>query len=197
MIFRRRKYLVNTGLQMKITLSFLAVSLFGSVAATIAFNYLAMKKLETVMWSTHINVKDTGEIIRPLFLYVNIIDFLFVFVLLTFAVLWMMRKTKGPLIRMSKDLMKVADGDLSVILALRRKDEFQDTAYELNCMISSMRDRFKKISKKHSYVSESITGLKYEINDPENVIKICDSALENIKDIEEELMSFEIGRNVR
>ena len=196
MIFRRRRYLVNTGLQMKITLSFIAVSLFGSVAATIAFNYLAMKKLETVMWSTHINIKDTGEIIRPLFLYVNIIDFLFIFVLLTFAVLWMMRIIKGPLIRMSKDITKVANGDLSVILALRMKDEFQDTAHELNCMISSMRDRFKIISKKHSYVSKSITELEYKINNPENVIKICDSVLVNIEGIEKELMRFDIGKNV-
>ncbi len=192
MLFRRRKYLVNTGLQMKITLSFLAVSLIGCIAATVVFNHYAIQKLEEVMWSTHISVKDTGEIIRSLFLYVNIIDIIFVFMMFMVAVAWMMKKTRGPLIRMSKDLMKVANGDLSIILALRQKDEFQDTAHELNAMITTMRNRFKSINQKHSLVADSITELKKVTGDPESIEKHCKSALENIQNFEEELKGFKI-----
>ena len=192
MMFRRRKFIVNAGLQMKITFIFVIIALAGSIAAAVAFNYFAMKELETLMWSTHISLKDTGEIIRPLFIYVNIFDFLFVSVLLGIALVWMMKKTTGPLFRMSKDITKVADGDLSVILALRQKDEFQDTANELNNMITSMRDRYKNIDEKHSDVSQSIETLKKEMENPEILVKNCDSAIKSVEDLEKELKSFEI-----
>ncbi len=177
---------------MKITLLFAVIALAGSIAAAIAFNYFAMKKLEVLMWSTHINLKDTGEIIRPLFIYVNIFDFLFVTVLLIVASMWMMKKTTGPLFRMSKDISKVADGDLSVMLALRQKDEFQDTANELNSMITSIRDRYKNINEKHSDVSQSIETLKKEMENPEIVVKNCDAAMKSIEELEGKLKSFEI-----
>lgn len=192
MLFRRRKFIVNAGLQIKITLLFASIALAGSIAAAIAFNYFAMKKLEALMWSTHINIKDTGEIIKPLFIYVNIFDFLFVAILLIVASMWMMKKTAGPLFRMSRDITKVADGDLSVILTLRQKDEFQDTAQELNTMITSMRDRYKNIDEKHSDVSQSIETLKKEMENPEIVVKNCDSAIKSVEDLEKELKSFEI-----
>jgi methyl-accepting chemotaxis protein len=188
MKFRRRKFLINAGLQMKITMLFIIVSLVGSIAATVAFNYYAMKDLEAVMWSTHISVKDTGEIIRPLFLYVNIIDFLFVFIMLVIAVVWMMKKTTGPLFRMSKDITKVADGDLSVVLALRQKDEFQDTAYELDNMITGMRDRFRAIKEKYYSVSGSLKGLK----STDASGKACEAVLRDIDNLKEEIKNFEI-----
>ncbi len=192
MLFRRRKYLVNAGLQMKITLSFLAASLIGCIAATAVFNHYAMKKLETLMWSTHINIKDTGEIIRSLFLYVNIVDIAFVFIMFLIAVAWMMKKTKGPLIRMSKDLMKVAEGDLSITMALRQKDEFQDTAQELNAMITTMRNGFKSIDEQHIVVSDSLEDLKGK-SESESIKKNCALILEKIKDLEGELNNFQLG----
>ncbi len=194
MMFRRRKFIVNAGLQMKITFIFVIIALAGSIAAAVAFNYFAMKELETLMWSTHISLKDTGEIIRPLFIYVNIFDFLFVSVLLGIASVWMMKKTTGPLFRMSKDIMKAADGDLSVILALRQKDEFQETAGELNSMITSMRDRYRSINEKQLHVSRSLEELKKEMYKPEVVIRTCNSALESIGAFEEELKNFEIDK---
>jgi methyl-accepting chemotaxis protein len=196
MWFRRRKFIVNAGLQMKITFIFVIIALAGSIAAATAFNYLALKRLETLMWSTHISLKDTGEIIRPLFIYINIFDFLFVSVLLVVASIWMMRKTTGPLFRMSKDITKAADGDLSVTLALRQKDEVQETAGELNSMITSMRDRYRSINEKQLHVSRSIEELKKEMYKPEIVIRICDSALDSIGAFEKELKSFEIDKPV-
>ncbi len=77
MKFIRRRYIVDAGLQMKFIISFVLVSLLGSVAAVVAFNFFALRKMETLMLSTHISAKTTGELIGPLFVYVNIISFLF------------------------------------------------------------------------------------------------------------------------
>ncbi len=193
MILRRRKFVVNAGLQMKITLLFVIVSLAGSVASTAIFNYLALKELETLMWSTHISLKDTGELTRPLFVYINCINFIFVFILLGIASIWMKRKTAGPLFRMSKDITKAKEGDLTVRLELRRKDEFQDTASELNSMIAGMRERFQLLNEKHVIISRSIAELNNEINDPQKAKKSFRTAFSNIGDFQEEMKKLEIN----
>ena len=194
MRFRRKKIIITAGIQMKITLIFVFIALIGSVAATFAFNYFAMKELESIIWSTHIAVKDTGEIIGPLFIYINIIDFLFVFTLLAIASVWMIKKTTGPLFRMSKDIMKAANGDLSVEVALRQKDEFKETAAELNSMIINIRDRFKTVKEKHLEVSESLEELKRAAGNPDIAGSNYNKVLRNIKEFEEEIGFFQIKK---
>jgi methyl-accepting chemotaxis protein len=192
MKFRRRKYLVNAGLQMKITLLFVAVSMLGGIGAAAAFNFFALRKLEAFMWSTHISVKDTGEIIRPLFIYVNIIDVFFVSILLIITVLWMMRKTSGPIYRMSRDIMRIANGDLSANIILGERDEFKDAAHELNVMVNSMKERFRNINIRHSNISKFITELKKDINSPDMTTKNYESLLNEIGNLETEISSFKL-----
>ncbi len=191
MKFRRRRYIINAGLQMKFIISFMLVSLLGSIAAVAAFNFFALRKLETLMWSTHISAKTTGELIGPLSVYVNIISFLFVSVLLIIIVIWMIRKVSGPLYRMSKDIMRVADGDLSTSIILRQKDELKDVAHELNIMIKSIREKFNIISEKYTGISRSIGRLKKEISNTES-IKDYNSILKDIEGLETEMNSFKL-----
>ncbi len=191
MKFRRRRYIINAGLQMKFIISFVLVSLLGSIAAVAAFNFFALRKLETLMWSTHISAKTTGELIGPLSVYVNIISFLFVSVLLIIIVIWMIRKVSGPLYRMSKDIMRVADGDLSTSIILRQKDELKDVAHELNIMIKSIREKFNIISEKYTGISRSIGRLKKEISNTES-IKDYNSILKDIEGLETEMNSFKL-----
>jgi methyl-accepting chemotaxis protein len=192
MKFRRRRYIINAGLQMKFTLSFVLVSLLGSIVAVTAFNFLALRKLETLMWSTHISVKTTGELIKPLFISVNIINFLFVSILLIITGIWMIRKVSGPLHGMSKDIMRVANGDLSISITLRQKDVFKDTAYELNIMVKSIRERFEIISEKYRDISKSIGEFKEKASNTEASIKDYNSILKNIESLETEMNSFKL-----
>lgn len=194
MKFRRRRYIVDAGLQMKFTILFVLVSLLGSVVAVAAFNFFALRKLEPLMWSTHISAKSTGELIGPLFVYVNIIGFLFVSVLLIIAGIWMIRKVSGPLYRMSKDIMKVTNGDLSARIILRQKDMLKDIAHELNIMIKSIRERFNIISEKYMGISESIGEFKFKekTSNTEALIKDYNSVLKNVESLETEINSFKL-----
>jgi methyl-accepting chemotaxis protein len=192
MKFRRRRYIVNAGLQMKFTLLFVLVSLLSSIVAIAAFNFLALRKLEAIMWSTHISLKTTGELINPIFMYVNITNFLFVTIMLIITGIWMIRKTSGPLYRISKDIIKVANGDLSTSITIRQKDEFKDIASELNIMIKSIRDRFEIISEKYMSISKSIGEFKEKSNNTEALIKDYNSILKNIEGLETEMNSFKL-----
>lgn len=195
MKFRRRKFIINAGLQMKIALVFVAIAISGSIAATAAFNYFAQKKIEKLMWSTHIGIKNTGEIIKELVLYVNLANFLFIAVLLIIAVVWMMKKTRGPIFRITKDIEEVSNGDLTIDIILRDKDEFRDAAHELNLMVGSMREKFMNLIEKQGDISGSIDELKIEIDDPASAVRNYNIALENIRKFEEEISSFKLEKS--
>lgn len=190
MKFKRRRYVVNKSLQVRYTLFFVISCLLGSIIATIAFNYLALKKFEALIWRTHINVKTTGEIVKPIFMYINAIDTLFVSILLIIIGILMIRKTAGPIYRMITDIMKVANGDLSVDITLRQKDEFKDVANELNNMVRNLRGRLKVISEKYSGISRSIE--RYKALDSKEGLE---SIYKNIKTVEEEINKIIVRGN--
>ena len=177
---------------MKFTLSFVLVSLLGSIVAVTAFNFLALRKLETLMWSTHISVKTTDELIRPLFMYINIINFLFVSILLIITGTWMIRKVSGPLYRMSKDIMRVVNGNLLTSITFRQKDMLKDIAHELNVMVKSIREKFNTISEKYRDISKSIGEYKEKTSNTETLIKDYNSILKNIESLETEMNSFKL-----
>lgn len=182
---------------MKFVIPFVAVSLSGAVAATAVFNYLALREFESIMWSTHISVKTTDELVRPLFINVNIINIIFVTALLIIAGIWMMRKTSGPLYRMLGDIRRVADGDLSTDITLRQNDELKDTAHELDAMVKSIKDRFSSINEKYADVSKSVEGLKREPVDKETSKKAHTSILEKVRELETEINGFKLSQKER
>lgn len=192
--YKRRSYIIqmHKELQMKITLAFVTVSLLGSIISAAAFNFFALRKLETLMWSTHINVKDTGEIIRPLFVYVNIFNFVFIAILLGITILWMMRLKSGPIYRMVKDIMQVAGGDLSTIIALRQKDEFQVVAKELNEMTESLRRRFTVLNDTYTGISDRVGEIRVKAGDDSISPDEYDLILKQIDRLERETGQFQL-----
>lgn len=188
MKFRRRKYITDTKLQLKFTLLFVLVSFMASIISVAVFNFLAVGKMEALMWSTHLDMQSTGEIINPLFLYVNIGNVVFISVLLLITGIWMMKKTTGPLYRMSRDINRIADGDLSVNITLRQKDEFQDTAEELNRMTGSIRKGFEINNEKYEDVSKAIMGLE----DGGSMTENCKTVLKSIEGLKGGLGRFKV-----
>jgi len=188
MKFRRRKYITDTKLQMKFTLLFVLVSFAASVISVAVFNFLAVNKMEALMWSTHLDIKSTGEIISSLFSSVNIGNFIFISILLLITGIWMMKKTSGPLYRMSRDINRIADADLSINIRLRQKDEFQETADELNKMTGSIREGIEIINEKYGDVSKAVRGLEAGGGKEEN----CEVVLKNIEGVKRETGRFKV-----
>ena len=180
MIFRRRKYIINTGFQLRFVIPFVILSLSGSVIAMIAFSFFAMKELEKVMWLSHINIKSTGELVRPVFIYVNLADAVFVSLVLVFTSIWMMKKASGPILRMTKDIRRVTDGDLSTTIILRGKDEFQDIAHDINVIIKNQRERLKKIGEQYMNISGDIVKSSGDSGNHGEILKELDSLRKEI-----------------
>ena len=188
MIFKRRKYIVDKRFQGKFILFFVIISSFISIVATVVFNHIALKRLESIIWSAHISVKTTDEVIGSLFIYVNIIAFLVVSFLLILTGIWMVRKTSDFLHVISKNIMRVANGDLSVSIDLRQKDEFNDVVSSLNDMIKKLRERFSDIKQRYGEISTYIRDIERtyakdtpEREDIQKVLKRLETLRENLQ----------------
>jgi methyl-accepting chemotaxis protein len=190
MKFRRRNYIVNKKMQLRYSLLFLVVSLVGSILSVALFNILAVRRLESLMWKSHLNLQSTGEVIRPLALYVNIADFLFVLVLLILIASWMMKKTSGPLFRIANDIDQIASGDLSRNIVLRRKDEFQDVADDLNDMTGQLRQSFAGIKEDYARVAESVSDLKKAVESGKDIVEAVQKIESQISALENRISAF-------
>ncbi len=160
MKYNRRRYLIRTGFQWRFVLGFIAVALMGNLAATLAFNSLAINRLEELRWSVFMSDKSTGEALLHLFLYVNLSNVLFVSALLVITGAWMLRKMNGPIYRITEGLRLIKDGDFSSHIILRQKDEFRDVAEALNEMADRTRDRFSRFQAEYEGVSQALAGLE-------------------------------------
>jgi methyl-accepting chemotaxis protein len=157
---RRRRYIVSTGFQWRFVLGFVAVALAGSAVTTVLFNFLAQSRLEELRWSAFVPVQSTGEVLRPLFIYVNLFSLAFVAVLLVITGTLMMRKVSGPIYRITKDLKSMGEGNFSSGIILRQQDEFRDVAVALNEMLDSLRERFSERRARYEEISQELLELE-------------------------------------
>jgi len=188
---KRRRYIIDTRLQIRYALLFVLISLISNMVAVAVFNVLALKQLDALMWSTHISINSTDELVRPVFMFVNAANFLVVAVLLLMTGFLMIKKTTGPLIRMSRDIRKVTDGDLTATVVLREKDDFKDVAGELNSMTGQLRERFSNLKEHYEEISGPVQLLGETAVSGADTVKTCDAILKGIEGMEAELGRME------
>jgi len=191
MNWRRRRYLIDSSFQIKLILTFLLISLIGTLIVVAAFNSFALDELEKQIWSVHISAQSTGEILGPLFLRVNIASIVLVAALLIAGALISTKRTSGPLYRMSKDIRKIAGGDLSTTVSLREKDEFQEVAETLNSMAGTLRSEFTSIANTYTDISRQLAALERPGAAGEIAPKDYEALLKDISRLEERLNRFE------
>jgi methyl-accepting chemotaxis protein len=189
---KRRNYLTNIPFQSKFILAFVLVAFFGNILAVTVFDYLALEKLDALVWSTHLRVETTSDIIGMLLIQVNMAAFIFICVSIIITGILMIRRVSGPLYRMSEDIRKVADGDMTVDIALRQRDEFRDVASELDNAVESLRSRFISLKEKYGDISKSIEDLKWNMKDNKARTDVCMNIINNIDILETEMNKFKL-----
>ena len=160
MRYRRRRYIVSSGFQWRFVLGFVAVALAGSGLATLLFNILAQRRLEELRWSAFVPVQSTGEVLKPLFVYVNLFSVIFVAVLLVITGALMLKKVSGPIYRITKDLKMIGAGNFSSVITLRQQDEFRDVAEALNEMLDRLRETFSESRARYEQISTELMELE-------------------------------------
>ena len=156
--YRRKQYLIAKKFQLKyVGMILLLVSL-----TAIMCSYVIYYTMMLMMGDKLANVYPQGRLIS----IVNMVNFRILLTMLLVAPLvviigiWASHKIAGPIYRIEKFLVSMADGDLSRPLTLRRNDELLSLAGGINRVIDSVKATVKKEKAAIGSISTSMENLR-------------------------------------
>ncbi len=144
--YRRKQYFIKRGYQTRFILKFCLLVLVGAVVSTVLLYMMAEGSLTSTYENSRLMVRTTSVAILPAVIYTNLITLGLVTVACIFVVLYISHRIAGPLYRFEKELSEIAEGDLTKVVQLRKKDEITDMAQSLNRMTTSLRERLIELS---------------------------------------------------
>ncbi|MDP3297595.1 MAG: methyl-accepting chemotaxis protein [Thermodesulfovibrionia bacterium] len=180
MKYRRKQYITDKRYQWRIALRIISICFIYLLFNLLLFNYLTYKKLEFLRWKMHLPVETIGEIIKPYLLSSTILSIFFTVVTLFIFIRYIFKKTSCPIHRLKTDIEKVADGDLSTNIYLRKGDDFKDTANDCSRMVSALRDNFVFIKNGFSVIERILEKMEYIKDKPDIAKKECKVLMETI-----------------
>jgi len=143
--YKRRTYYIKNSAQSKFIFRFVLLSILGGAAALAAFNYLAYKKIDSVLYSMRLPNISPGGLLRDEMVYTNAFVIIFILIAFVLTARNLFNKVNGPLKKLTSDILKMADGELHFPVTLRQNDEFRDIADELSTMATSLNQRMQAI----------------------------------------------------
>ena len=160
----RRKYFINKRLQTRFILTFVLIVICWAVATVGVYTYLVEKKLDSIRYSSHVDIKTTGELLLPITLGTHLISLLVFAAILAFAMKLVWKMLSPPLYSIKKDLARIAAGDLASEVSLCKGEEFQDLARELEQMRRGLRENIIRIKDQRLALSAAATEIDNSIS---------------------------------
>ncbi|MBI5100263.1 MAG: methyl-accepting chemotaxis protein [Nitrospirae bacterium] len=181
--YRRRHYFIDKGYQGRIIFKIILLCLAGVVIELGVFNYLAYSDLESLRWRVHLDISSTRDIIRSHLIVSGIISVSFTSGALFLFLRSIILRTAGPVFRLKKDIDLATEGDLSKEIWLRKEDDFKDTAMDLNKMIESFREDFRKIGATAAEIQRITYVLQFIEDKPGVATEKCDQLISRLDEL--------------
>jgi len=159
--YKRRKYFINKEVQGKFIIKFVIASILVTLSAITLLNYLAYRKLDTVLFSMKLP-QHHGAILENEMLYVNGLAIIFIIFAFIITAKKIVNRINGPVIKLCSDIDRIALGNLKNRIRLREKDEFRDFGEGVDEMRKKLHEKFKSIS----LLSGELQKLSGEAKDP-------------------------------
>jgi len=160
----RRIYFINKELQTRFILNFVLIVICWAVATVWIYTYLVEKKLDSIRYSSHVDIKTTGEMLLPLTLGTHLISLLVFAAILAFVMQSVWKKLSPPLYSIKKDLARIAAGDLTSEVSLCKGEEFQDLAGKLEQMRRGLRANIVLIKEQQQALSAATAEIEKSIS---------------------------------
>ncbi len=139
--FRRRQYFIQKGYQFKFILKFCLIVLAGSILSTAFLFFVAQGTLTSSFERGRLVIQNTATAILPAVIMTNVITLIVVSFATVVVVLFISHKIAGPMFRFEKDLKDIGEGDVTIKVRLRKKDQFTNLANSLNTMTASLNEK--------------------------------------------------------
>ncbi len=142
---KRKNYFIDKSFQSRFIITFCLVVVLSSMLI-IGYLLLSLQNSNTVaIENTKVTVKKTADFIFPITLETVLVVSLFSGAAVLVLTLLASHKISGPLFRLTKDIDKLSEGDLSTLFRIRGNDQLQQLAQKLNDMTVSLKEKLKLI----------------------------------------------------
>lgn len=143
--YQRKKYLIKKDFQIQFIIKFCLIVLAGVILSTALLFFFSQGTLTSSFDHSRLVIRKTGIAILPAVIYTNLITLGVVSVIMIFVTLYISHKIAGPMFRFEKEIQIIAQGDLSSVIALRKKDQVKEMADSLNQMTRSLNRKISDI----------------------------------------------------
>jgi methyl-accepting chemotaxis protein len=164
MMHFRRIYFINKKLQTRFILTFVLIMICWAVATVGVYTYLVAKKLDSIRYSSHVDIKTTAELLLPITLGTHLISFLIFAAILAIVMHLVWKILSPPLYSLKKDLARIASGDLTSKVSLCEGEEFQDLASEVEKMRLGLSENIVRIKDQQLVLSTIVTEISNSIS---------------------------------
>lgn len=152
--FKRRKIFIDKDFQTRFIINVYIIVILLIVLLGFLIVYFSSREMGESVYSKITTIKSTKEIIFPVILRVGFIVIVIGFIIAGARFLILSHKIAGPMFRFKRVLKELKNGDLTLNIRFRRKDELQDVAQifsmavkELNRRITEIKENSEKMEK--------------------------------------------------
>lgn len=163
LLFKRKIYFIQKELQSRFILRFVALATLWAVTTVMLFAYIAGKKLDELRYSSHIDLQTTSELLLPIAVMTHVLSLLIFAGLLAYTIHSLWQNLSAPLAAIKRNIERIAKGDLAGSVVLRKKDEFQDLAAEMDLMRRGLQEKIARIKEQQRDLSAAADGLSVSI----------------------------------
>ena len=139
--FRRRRYFLRGTSQPALLVSAQLIFIGSIVITSVVLLLVANRDLTESYFSAHLAIRNLREILLPTLVAVDLLGLVVSSALLVFYT----HRVAGPSYRLCRILERVAAGDLSQRVRLRKGDYLQDVAASTDAMIRQMNARLSQL----------------------------------------------------
>jgi len=135
---RRRHYFIHKRFQSGFILKFCALIAAGAVISTALLSLFSQGTLTSTFKNGRLEIEMTSAAILPAVITTNLITIGLIGLAAIGVTLFVSHKLAGPMYRFEADLKTLAQGDLTQTVRLRKKDQFQSFALQLNDTVAAL-----------------------------------------------------------
>lgn len=157
---RRKCYLIKRSFQLRFILTFITLVLIGAIISGGLLYYLSQDTITATFEKSHLSLANTSKMLLPAVIYTNVTVFILIGAVTAIVVLFISHKIAGPLYRFEKSLGEIGEGDFTIQLNIRKKDQLKDMVESINKMSANIRQRIEVICDYGTQIQEKEIQLK-------------------------------------
>lgn len=194
---RRKNYFIKKEFQAKFILKFCALVALTALISASAIYLFLNRSVTTVFENSRIMIKPSTEFIIPGLILSSLVSIALAGAAAMIAVLFISHRIAGPLYKLESSLERIAEGDLSFDIYLRKGDEagilsgvFNKSRRGLKALIENIKAEFNRLTADIDEVKKAGDRLPLEAKD----IKRCVDNLEKSRAaLFEKIEKFRLG----